>query len=69
MPSPAGLEELRAEVRYARERLDLYRARAYGQRATSARRMRELERACASAEARLLRAEAQRDQDHERAGA
>jgi hypothetical protein len=44
---------LDAEVRYARERLALYKAKAYGPRATSAKRLRELERACKSAESRL----------------
>jgi hypothetical protein len=36
--------ELEAEARYARERLQLYRARAYGPRMTNAGRLRELER-------------------------
>jgi hypothetical protein len=55
------LDELRAEARYARERFDLYKARAYGPRATSEVRMRELERICLGAEARLRAAvEAQR---------
>jgi hypothetical protein len=35
---------LKADARYAREKLDLYRAKAYGGRATSAERMRQLER-------------------------
>ena len=51
------VEDLRAEARYARERLDLYRAKAYGPRPTSAGRMRELERAADGAAARLSRAE------------
>jgi hypothetical protein len=51
------IEDLRAEARYARERLDLYRAKAYGPRATSQGRMRELERAADGAAARLARAE------------
>ncbi len=38
------LAALRADARYARERLDLYRAKAYGGRATSAERQRELQR-------------------------
>jgi hypothetical protein len=49
----APLEDLRAEARYHRQRYDLYRAKAYGSRATSPARLRELERACARAEARL----------------
>ena len=47
------IEELRAEERYARERYDLYRARSYGPRLTSAARLRELERAWRAVEARL----------------
>ena len=38
------LAALRADARYARERLDLYRAKSYGMHATSAERMRELQR-------------------------
>jgi hypothetical protein len=53
------LDDLRAEAQYARERYDLYKAKAYGQRPTSESRMRELERACEGAEARLRAAEAQ----------
>ncbi len=52
-----SLEQLRAEARYHRERYDLYRAKAYGPRATSPARLRELERTCASAEARLSAAQ------------
>lgn len=57
--SEARLEELRAQARYARERYDLYKAKAYGPRATSAARMRELERESARAEAALRFAEAE----------
>ncbi|HEX4344838.1 MAG TPA: hypothetical protein VHZ31_04690 [Solirubrobacteraceae bacterium] len=46
-------EELRDLARYARQRRDLYRARAYGPRETSATRLRELERASDAAQARL----------------
>jgi hypothetical protein len=46
-------EELRELARYARQRLDLYRAKGYGQRPTSATRLRELERESDQAEARL----------------
>jgi hypothetical protein len=49
-------ERLRDEARYRRERLDLYRARLYGGRATSQGKLRELQRA--SDAARLRRAEA-----------
>jgi hypothetical protein len=45
------LAELEAQARHARERYDLYRARAYGMRPTSAARMRELERQRDHAEA------------------
>jgi hypothetical protein len=55
----ARLEELRAEARYRRERRDLYAARAYGGRPTSAAKLRELERAATAAAERLAHAEAQ----------
>jgi hypothetical protein len=55
--SSAEVAELTAQARYARERYDLYRAKAYGPRPTSPARLRELERACRGAEARLRRAE------------
>jgi hypothetical protein len=61
MTSLRRLEELRVDARYRRERRDLYRAKVYGSRPTSAVRLRDLERACALAEARLRRAE----QEHE----
>jgi hypothetical protein len=51
------LEELKAEARYHRERYDLYKAKAYGPRLTSASRLRELERRHRSAESRLRAAE------------
>jgi hypothetical protein len=50
------IDELAAEARYARERLDLYRAKMYGPRPTSPARMRELERTAEGAEERLRRA-------------
>ena len=52
------IHELEAEAHYRRERYDLYRARAYGQRGTSPSRMRELEREANEAEARLAHARA-----------
>ena len=56
-PNPeARLEELRAEARYRRERLGLYKARMYGGRAGSQFKLRELERASEGAAARLRRA-------------
>jgi hypothetical protein len=42
-----------AEARYHRERLALYRARALSGKPTSRARLQELERASASADARL----------------
>jgi hypothetical protein len=51
------IEELRAEARYARERLDLYRAKMYGPRPTTMTRLRELERIHEGADARLRQAE------------
>jgi hypothetical protein len=50
------LEQLRAEAAYRRQRLDLYRAKAYGPRATSAARLAELERDYELATSRLKRA-------------
>jgi hypothetical protein len=51
------MEELQAEARYHRERYDLYRAKTYGPRPTSATKLSELERRCRGAEARLREAE------------
>ena len=55
-PGGPGLEELAADARYHRRRYDLYRAKAYSGRPTSETRLREYERACASAERRLASA-------------
>jgi hypothetical protein len=55
----AQLDERRVQARFARERYDLYKARAYGPRLTSPSRLRELERECARAEASLSFAEAE----------
>jgi hypothetical protein len=63
MTSSRRLEELRADARYRRERRDLYRAKMYGPRATSPVQLRELERACVLAEARLRRAEQEYEAD------
>ena len=49
----SDLTRLAAEARYHRERLGLYRARAYGSDTTTPGRLRELERAAAQAEQRL----------------
>jgi hypothetical protein len=57
--SARHLDDLRAQAQYARQRYDLYKAKAYGPRPTSPARMRELQRACEQAEARLRAAEAQ----------
>ena len=57
----ASLADLRAEALYHRQRYSLYRAKAYGPRATSPARLRELERACTRAEARLEAAERKLD--------
>jgi hypothetical protein len=53
------LDDLRARAKYARERYQLYRAKAYGQRPTSPERLRELQRESEQAEARLRFAEAE----------
>jgi hypothetical protein len=58
MPSD-HLEDLQAQAEYARQRYQLYRAKAYGLRPTSTVRMRELERAWEQAEARLRAAKAE----------
>ena len=62
--SAEHLDDLRTKAKYARERYQLYRAKAYGQQPTSAARLRELQRDCEQAEARLsfASAEAQRPQ-------
>ncbi len=55
--SAEHLDDLRTQARYARERYQLYKAKAYGPRLTSPARLRELERASQQAEARLRAAE------------
>jgi hypothetical protein len=52
------LAELRAEASYARQRHQLYKAKAYGPSPTSSAHMRELERVSDYAQARLRAAEA-----------
>ena len=54
---PQHLEQLRAELRYLRQRRDLYRAKVYGPRPASVPRMEELEREYELAVSRLRRAE------------
>ena len=56
--SPA-IEDLLAKARYHRHRYDLYRAKMYGSRPTTMKRLRELDRAAQGAEARLRRAQQQ----------
>lgn len=53
------IADLDAEARHARERLQLYRARSYGPRDSSARRLDELQRTSDAAESRV--AQARRD--------
>ena len=62
-PSAARLHELQAQAQYARQRHDLYKARAYGPRLTSPGRMRELEREATRTEENLRRAMAQANGD------
>ena len=57
--STRQLDDLRAQAQHARQRYDLYKAKAYGQRLTSPARMRELQRECERAEARLRAAQAE----------
>jgi hypothetical protein len=57
--STSHLDELRAQAQHARQRYDLYKARVYGPRPTSEVRLRELQRRCEQAEARLRAAEAE----------
>ena len=61
--SAARLDELQAQAQYARQRYDLYKAKAYGPRLTSAARMRELEREASRTEANLRFAKAQAERD------
>ncbi len=58
------LDDLRAKAKYARERYQLYKAKAYGERPTSAARLRELQRAYEQAEARLRFALAEEQRAH-----
>jgi hypothetical protein len=60
--SNARLVALEAEARWARERYQLYKAKAYGSRPTSPGRLRKLERTSKLAERRLDRARAEQSQ-------
>jgi hypothetical protein len=64
MVSARRIEEIRAEAKYHRERLDLYKAKTYGSRPTSEVRMRELARRSTGADSRLR--EAQQENARER---
>ncbi len=55
----ARLDDLRAQALHARQRYDLYKAKAYSQRLTSPVRMRELERASERAREALRFAQAE----------
>jgi hypothetical protein len=55
-PQTVRLDQLRAEANYHRQRLDLYRARLYGGRATNLARLEEFQRASDTAAERLRRA-------------
>ena len=57
------LDQARAEARYHRERLALYKARRYGGRLGSQTRLNELQRSSDLADERLRRAEAARVPD------
>jgi len=58
------LDQARAEARYHRERLALYKARRYGGRPGSQTRLSELQRTSDLAAARLRRAEAAHASNH-----
>ena len=61
--SAARLDELQAQAQYARQRYDIYKAKAYGPRLTSPARLRELEREASRTEANLRFAKAQAKRD------
>ena len=50
------VDQLRAEARYHRQRLDLYRARMYGGRAVNLARLQEFQRTSDTAAERLRQA-------------
>jgi len=62
--SEEHLEDLRAKARFARERYQLYKAKAYGPRPTSPVRLRELRQAHEQADARMRAAEAEVHRKH-----
>lgn len=59
-PETRRLEQLDAEARYHRQRLDLYRARFYAGRALSVNRLEEFQRASDAAAERLRQARRER---------
>jgi hypothetical protein len=61
--SAARLDELQAQALYARQRYDLYKAKAYGSGLTSPARLRDLEREASRTEANLRFAKAQAKRD------
>jgi hypothetical protein len=63
-PDAQRLEQLAAEARYHRQRLDLYRARLYGGRAVSLARLEEFQRASDRAAARLRQASEESSSAH-----
>jgi hypothetical protein len=62
------IDQLLAEERYARDRYNLYKARAYSGRPVSASRLRDLERAAGGAKSRLRRARATAERNAATAG-
>ena len=68
MTAPEHLVRLRAEAAYRRQRLTLYRAKAYGSRPTTAVRLRELEREYELAASTLKRAAAANEPHEPRRG-
>jgi hypothetical protein len=59
MTSVERLDDLEAEARYQRERLQLYRAKVQSSRPTTVAHLRQRERECAFAEQRVRRARRQ----------
>jgi hypothetical protein len=57
MAESRHIEGLRAEEKYLRQRLELYRQKVYGPRPSNLARLRELEREHELAVSRLKRAE------------
>jgi hypothetical protein len=57
--SLSHMDDLRMQAKYARERYQLYKAKALGPRPTSFERLRELQREHEKARDRLLAAEAE----------